>query len=346
MAARHHDHHEGPDTVRVPAEVQRPDPILFGLTARQAAMAASILGGLWGVWKATRPWLPALVFLALAVPLATAAITVLTVRRGGRPLEEVLVDAWRHHREAKRLVPVSGHADDDQAGGGPAPVPEWIDVDAGPLPAPLRLPARAVSETGIVDLGQHGLARPVAASMVNFGLRTPGEQRALLSGFARWLHSLSSPVQIVARAEPLDLTPITRHLTAHAGSLPHPALEAACRDHAEFLEHLARTRRPLRRRVTLVLTATGQEQAGEFAHRAEDTARTLAGADLTVTALSGAQVAGLLRAAADPQYARTPTVGTATDVIHGDATLLDWPSGTESHTGGNRAQSSTEPERS
>lgn len=329
MAARHYEHHDGPGTVRVPAEVEKPDPILFGLTARQAAMAASVLGGLWGLWQAIRTWVPAPVFLIVAVPIATAVITVLTVRRGGRPMEEVLVDAWRHHRAPKRLVPSDGLPDE-----GPVPVPEWIDVDAGGLPAPLRLPATAINEAGIVDLAGHGQARPLAASTVNFGLRTPAEQRVLLAGFARWLHSLSSPVQIVARAEPLDLTPITRHLTAQAGSLPHPALETACRDHAEFLDHLARTQRPLRRRVTVVLTATGGEQAGEeFGHRAEDTARTLAGCDLTVTPLSAARTAGLLRAAADPGHTRTPAVGTATDVIHGEATLLRPPPDTPPDTG-------------
>jgi hypothetical protein len=326
--ARHHDHHQdGPGTVRVPAEVEKPDPILFGLTARQAAMAASVLGGLWGLWQATRTWVPAPIFLIVAVPIATAVITVLTVRRGGRPLEDVLVDAWRHHRAPKRLVPSDGPPDQ-----GPAPVPEWIDLDPGPLPAPLRLPATAINEAGIVDLGGDGLARPLACSTVNFGLRTPAEQRVLLAGFARWLHSLSSPVQIVARAEPLDLTPITRHLTAQAGSLPHPALETACHAHAEFLDHLARTQRPLRRRVTVVLTATGGDQAGELGHRAEDTARTLAGCDLTVTPLSAARTAGLLRAAADPGRTRTPAVGTAADVIHGEATLLQPPPDTPPRT--------------
>jgi len=51
-----------------------------------------------------------------------------------------------------------------------------------------------------------GLAVIATCSTVNFALRTPGEQEALVAGFGRYLHSLTAPVQILVRTERLDLS--------------------------------------------------------------------------------------------------------------------------------------------
>ena len=92
---------------------------------------------------------------------------------------------------------------------------------AGPLPAPLRLPVAGVRADGIVDLGADGLAVICRASAVTFSLRTPAEQEALVAGFARFLNSLGEPVEILVRAEPVDLTPaIDALLDAAPGPAP------------------------------------------------------------------------------------------------------------------------------
>ncbi|MYW93233.1 PrgI family protein, partial [Amycolatopsis rubida] len=82
------------------------------------------------------------------------------------------------------------------------------------------LPAEAISAEGAIDLGQHGTAYAAACSTVNFGLRSAGEQNSLIAGFSRWLHSLSGPVQVVVRAQRLDLEPYLDALADGAGGLP------------------------------------------------------------------------------------------------------------------------------
>ena len=125
-------------------------------------------------------------------------------------------------------------------------------------PVPLRLPAQAVDaatagEVGVVDLGGDGLAVVAVCSTVNFALRTPAEQDSLVAVFGRWLHSLTAGVQILVRAERLDLSGQIAELRERAPGLPHPALEAAAAEHADYLEQLAERAELLRRQVLLVL---------------------------------------------------------------------------------------------
>jgi len=90
-------------------------------------------------------------------------------------------------------------------------------------------------------------------STVNFALRTPAEQEGLVAGFGRYLHSLTAPVQILIRAQRLDLTGQIAELRDRAGGLPHPALEQAALEHADYLAQLAEHSDLLRRQVLLVL---------------------------------------------------------------------------------------------
>ena len=90
-------------------------------------------------------------------------------------------------------------------------------------------------------------------STVNFALRTPTEQDSLVTAFGRYLHSLTAPVQVLVRAERLDLSTQIGELRGYAPSLPHPALEAAAREHADYLVQLAQSADLLRRQVLLVL---------------------------------------------------------------------------------------------
>ncbi|XVS67758.1 PrgI family protein [Actinosynnema sp. CA-299493] len=216
------------------------DRVLGPLTARQLAVLATTGTVLYLIWAATRTFVPIAVFAAFVVPLGAAATMLAVGKRDGMPLDTLLLAAIR-----QRLAPRHRVA----APEGVRPAPAWLTPTANRTtdgkgrverpeqvsPSALRLPAEAVTETGVVDLGGDGLAVVAVASTVNFALRTPNEQEALVASFGRYLHSLTAPVQVVVRTERLDLT---AELRERAGGLPHPALEAAAVEHADYLAQL------------------------------------------------------------------------------------------------------------
>ena len=276
--------------VRIPADVDRPDTVLAGLTARQLAILAIAAVAIWAGYVTARAVLPLAVFAALAAPLALAAGALALGRRDGLSADRWVLAALRHLRSPRRLVPAAGPV---------PPPPAWTGAHPPvPVPAPLRLPA--VGAGGLVDLGGDGAALICRASAVTFALRTPAEQAGLVAGFARWLNSLAGPTQIVVRAEPVDLTAEITALQEAAGGLPHPALEAAAREHAAFLAGLS-AEGALSRQVLVVLRDPVPAGAGErLARRASEAAAALAGAGVSVTVLDPADAAGVLARAADP----------------------------------------------
>jgi PrgI family protein len=287
-----HDPDAGYGPVRIPADVDRDDKILGELTARQAAILAAAAAGLWLAWTATRHLVPPAVFAAASAPAALAAVVLALGRRDGLSLDRLALAALRHARQPRRLVP---------APDGVHPPPPWADprlaAAAGPLPAPLRLPATAVAADGTISLGGDGYAAVAAGSTVNFALRTPGEQHALTAAFGRWLNSLRSPAQILIRAQRVDLSAMAAAVRQAAPALPHPALEAAALDHAGFLGQLAAGRDLL---VRQVLIAVREPTAAAAAATIAAAARALSAAGVTVTVLDGGQVAAVLAGCCDP----------------------------------------------
>ena len=186
---------EAPLRARIPGDLERPDRLAFGLTGRQLVILAVTGLILYSAWTAVATVVHPVVFLALAIPVAAAAFLLAVVRRDGISLDAWVLAALRHRRSPHRLVPAEGPI---------TPAPPWVATTAGagdriPLPAPLRLPAKGITDDGLVDLGADGSTGLVAASTVAFGLRTAAEQNGLVAGFARWLHSLDGPAQIVVR---------------------------------------------------------------------------------------------------------------------------------------------------
>ena len=168
----------------------------------------------------------------------------------------------------------------------PAPPALLAGTPTGPRPGPLALPARGIGPDGLVDLGSDGMALVCQASTVNFALRTPEEQEALVAAFARVLHALTGPVQLVVSAERVDLARLVRDLHQRAGGLPHPRLEQCARDHARFLGELARRRDVLRRTWLLVLRDPTRPDAGaRLARRAEEAAALLHAAGVQLVPL-------------------------------------------------------------
>jgi hypothetical protein len=298
-----------PYTVTIPANVERNDRILANLTARQLAILIPTGAFVWLAYLATDTVLPLPVFAALALPIIGAAAAFALVERDGIGLDRLLLHALKQASEPRRLV---------IAPEGVPALPAWAATSdqVPPLPAPLRLPARAIRADGAINLSSDGVAVIVACSTVSFALRTLGEQAALVGAFGGWLNSLTGPAQILVHAQPINLTPAITLLRERAPALPHPALEDAALDHANFLTDLAATRELLARQVLIVLrepsgatetsstSGRGRQDAQGAAirvlRRGEQTVRALAAAGINAYLLDGGQAAAVLAAAADP----------------------------------------------
>jgi len=325
------------EPVRIPADVERADRVLAGLTARQLAILAVTGLVLYAVYAATRQLVPVPAFLVVAAPVAVAAGLLALGSRDGVSLDRLVLAALR-----QRIAPRFQVAAPD----GVTPAPGWVTARATRLddamsqvqPSALQFPAEAVTEAGLIDLGPDGMAAVAVASTVNFGLRTPREQEALVASFGRYLHSLSAPVQILIRAQRLDLSTQIAELREQAGGLPHPALEAAAREHADFLAHLAQQSDLLRRQVLLILRETltstpagragrllgtrsrrvddhaaGLKRAAEtrLARRLGEAATLLSAVGIVITALDASQATAVLASACNPDPLIPPTAGLA-----------------------------------
>jgi len=313
--------HDAPSlAVRIPVDVDRPDQILARLTARQLLVLSGTGIVLYAVWTVTRAVVPLPVFLLGAIPISLSVALLVLGQRDGVSLDRLALSAIRHRLEPQHRV---------AAPDGVRPAPTWLaDRATGDTlqgihrPAALELPATGVqatsahpgSELGVVDLGGDGLAVLAAASTVNFALRTPAEQEALVGSFGRYLHSLSAPVQVLVRTERLDLSTQISELRTGAGGLPHPALEAAAVEHADYLAHLAEQSELLRRQVLLVLRepwpAVGvpARRAAEsrLARRLADALDLLAPAGISLTPLDAGQATVVLAAACNPEAPHSP----------------------------------------
>ncbi|MFJ8927604.1 PrgI family protein [Streptomyces sp. NPDC102364] len=239
--------------VRIPADVDREDTVLAQLTARQLLLLSVTGVVLYGLWTVSHPFVPAAVFLVVALPVAGATAVLALGHRDGLSLDRLCLAAIRQRTTPRHQI---------AAPEGIHPPPTWLARYAttpdGRKPTdsaavPLQLPARDVTDTGVIDLGPDGLAVIGVCGTVNFALRTATEQESLVGVFGRYLHSLKAPVQILVRAERLDLNAQIAELYECAPTLPHPALEAAAREHADYLVALADRVDLLRRQVLLVL---------------------------------------------------------------------------------------------
>jgi len=239
-------------SVRIPADVERADRLIGPLTARQLAILAVTGLVLYTAWTATRTVVALPVFLIPAIPIGATAVILALGQRDGLSLDRMLLAAIRYRREPRHRV---------AAPEGLHPAPRWLTAHTtrGDIPHParapaaLRLPAAGITDTGVIDLGPEGLAIVAVASTVNFALRTPTEQEGLVASFGRYLNSLSAPIQLLVRTDRLDLSTQITELRQQAGGLPHPALEAAAIEHADYLAHLGEHTDLLRRQVLLIL---------------------------------------------------------------------------------------------
>jgi PrgI family protein len=301
---------------RISVDVEREDRLLAGLTARQLGILAGAGVVAWLVGAAVRTVLGAPAAIAVAWPVLLVGLALALGRRDGLSLDRLVLAAWRHRRAPRWMVP---------APEGVQPAPGlFAEADAGGVrPAPLELPVVGVSQEGVLDLGADGAAVLCRASGLVFSLRTEAEQDGLVQGFARLLHSVTAPLQVLVRAVPVDLAGMIAAIEQAAGGLPHPALEAAAREHAGFLSELAARRDVLGREILVVLRelTTGSAAAEVLGRRAEQAASLLAGAGVMLRRLDGEQAMVALAQSMRPDSRPRPAGGQhATDrVITGGA---------------------------
>jgi hypothetical protein len=263
----------------MPADVGAPDMIAWGLSFRQLSILGSVAGAGWLAFDRFGSWLPAGVWLALLVPVGAVTVVVVLGRRDGLPL-----DVWLRHgltmaRTPRRQVP-----------GSPDATRPLLAAAVPKPPALLRGPATTIAVDGLLTVD--GAARRViACGTTDIALRTGAEQQVLLDGFGAWLNALTGPTQIVVAAQRHDLTPYADTVCGSADRLPHPALQAAATEHAEFLLGLDADRDPLRRQVLAVV---------EHGPGRDATVRTFGALGVTATPLDGGQVTAALAAAVDP----------------------------------------------
>ena len=310
-------------SVKIPADVELEDKLVFGLTGRQLV----ILGGaglvLYLVFAATSGLVPLWVFAGFAAPVAAVAVALALGRRDGVSFDRWILAALAHLWRT-RPHPASDQPEPSQPETGRARrgrVSGWVAGLVGvrqPLTAP-QVPAREVAAAGalgVVDLGRAGLGCLAVCSTVSLALSTPGEQEALVATFGRYLHSLSAPIQLLIRARPLQLDAQIRALDVAATSLP-PALAAAAADHADYLYRLSIEHELLCRQVILIVrepAPAGPRRTGDtlvkadraavirLTRRLAEAGELLAPAGITLTVLDAAQAAAVLDSACFPHH--------------------------------------------
>ncbi|MEU9823308.1 TraG/VirB4 family ATPase [Pseudonocardia alni] len=285
--------------VQIPADVDREDQILGSLTARQLAITTVAATVVFGVWQLTGP-ARLLVFAIAVVPVAVLGIALVVGRRDGVPFDRLLLAAL-----GQRLA----------LPGAPRGLrtPGVGRVVAARLPVG-RVLAVGSDRLGVVDLDGDGWAAVCAVTPINLSLRSGAEQDAVIGGFARWLHSLSGPVQLLTRSRPLDLNTPIEHLHQHAHTLPTRELAGAALAHADHLHDLDSRAELLHREMLIVFRdpapargARAAAAAGQrLRRRTEEAVALLTPLGLRVTPLPDADTATVLRRATAPATTLDP----------------------------------------
>ncbi|SEN79010.1 PrgI family protein [Nonomuraea pusilla] len=296
-----HEAEPPPLLARIPADINLPDKIAYGLTFRQILIITLTGGVAAAIYYLCHQLLPVVILAAILLPLLALGLAVALGRRDGLSLDRFALSALLFARARKRLV---------AAPEGVAGPPRWCRL-RGKLPAPLRLPVQAIRTDGALELADGGVAVLVETSTLSFHLRTTSEQAALVGAFGRWLNSLEAPVQLLARARPADLSDLIHAIEHQADVLPHAALASAARDHAGYLAELNSSRELLTRQVLVVLRDHPPARRGRRSvrrdasavvvlRRAAEAERALAALGVTTRVLDAEQAAQALTECLDP----------------------------------------------
>lgn len=275
---------------RIPADIDRPEPVLFNLTARQCLLLAPALAGSWGAYLLLRGLVPLWLFALALSPVLGVVIALTLGERDGQGLEQVAASALAWFCVPKHLVPAFS--------GGIPRLPRWaLRLRRGPRLAPLRLPASAISTEGVIDLRDR-CAVMIACTTLPFQLASGREQDQVLAAFAGVLDALTDPVQILVQRRSADLGEFTAMLYDNAHRLPHPALAQTAMAHADFLQQMAATHELSHQQVVVVVTAAGSARrvGPALLRTAQGTADRLAALGIRTQVLDGSAAEEVLRA--------------------------------------------------
>lgn len=278
--------------VKIPTDIDRPDQIVWGLTARQLLILGPTCLLALAIHLGLEEIVPSGLAAAAGGLLAAVGCAIAFVQPDGVVAERWLAAGVRHLLSANRRVDA------------PEGVPEvgsW--ARSGESVEAIEPPARDVARDGVIDLGGARFALVCRASSINLVLRAEEEQVALIEGLGHLLNALDGPTSFVVRSERMDLRAHIDHIKESARGLPSLGLETAARAHAAYLTSLGDRRDVLRREVYIVLSACERDpdQASVvLRRRAEEAGSLLSALGIGMRALNGEAAAELLSSACDP----------------------------------------------
>jgi hypothetical protein len=295
------------DRVKLPADVELEDKLAFGLTARQLLLLGATALITYTLYTLAASALPLAVAAVVCVPVAVPGVVLALGRKDGLPADTLARHALRHLlRPRRRLLAPEG-------------IPTSLPGEPRrPSATPLELPVRSIYRSGLVELTDGSCAVVLRAASGSFGLKSNEEQAALVEAFGRFLNSVSEPVAIYIRSEPLDLTDRATKLDEQAASLRGRALADAAQAHADFLRQLPAGGELRRRELLLLICTRAREIAAArttLERRAAETTELLRAAGVELTSLDGDQTAALLARALDPDG--PPAGSTLAGVVRG-----------------------------
>lgn len=277
--------------VRIPADVDQPDKIVAGLTARQAAVLGTVTVVLWLGYQVGQHAVPPTVYVAFAALVLLATAFVVTMSRDGVPLDRLLAAWLRFKGMSKRQV---------LAPEGLPQVPATFFRERGPRASEYDSPVQEVTEAGVLDLGPDGVTALAECTTVNLALMSQREQGVILAGFARWLNSLTGSVAITVRTRPADLSGFSDSIRDQAAGHPHESVRSAAGEHVAFLADLATDGHLLNREVTLAVHERSKNAASRLHRRIEDADALLGSAGVSANLLSESATLALLDEAFNP----------------------------------------------
>lgn len=83
-----------------------------------------------------------------------------------------------------------------------------------------------------------GLRAVLEVSSVNFDLKSPAEQEAIIGAYAAFLNTLEHPVQVLVRSRTVDIDDYLAKVQARADKQQNPLLKTQTSDYADFVRRL------------------------------------------------------------------------------------------------------------
>ncbi len=287
------------NAVWVPADLDLPDKVLFGLTARQVALLAPVALGLLALWRGLVETAPIPVLAAITAPVAAVSFALATVSKDGASLDRLV---WHAARTPRRPT-AAGRAPE-----GARQVLARLTGRArrsGPAgTVAVHGPVRAVRGDGLIDLGAAGWAVGVDVGFVNFGLRSATERAVLTGSFARLLHSLDAHVQVCVSTRPVDLATYLAGLEDRRTALPAGPLASAAAAHQAWLADLVAAKTLLRREITVIARCPDPDGAAWSAGQIEAFAAQIG---VSARRLDRAELTARIRYGIDPYGTPTTT---------------------------------------